>query len=233
VSFQKVLTFRNLNRLNTPVLAVVGTSNKQGKFTTQLIIKKILEKYKYNVSHLSTEPHAEILGSDAIFPYGNGLDVKINKSKWGIYLHSLLKGIQEYYKPDIIISGTQGWTVPLAYTYEPFGNEINSTEFLYGLQPDGIICCFNPDDNIDVIKKVINACSVYCDAKPIFYTMTPISRQFSAIEDNSIQQNKILSESEFNTKRKFYEKELKLPVLNIMDDNNEQTILNLITTFFN
>lgn len=51
-----------LYRISTPVLAVCGTSSKQGKFTLQLELRKRFCEMGYKVGQIGTEPNSLLLG---------------------------------------------------------------------------------------------------------------------------------------------------------------------------
>lgn len=228
-TFDNIINFRYLKDLKVPVLAVVGTSNRQGKLTTQLRIREILRKEGYNISHIATEPHGELLGADYSFPYGYNGTVKIKRENWGLFLHCLLKGIQEYNKPHLIITGTQGGTIPRAYNTTPFGTELSSLDFLYGIQPDIIICVINAQDTIELINETVQAVKIYTKAKVIFYALTPWLRQYDrANSGNFVGNHKYLNKEEF--KKKIYELKEKLNdhVIDVMDSSNDKFILSKI-----
>lgn len=80
----RVMQFRHLPKVRVPVMAVMGTSNRQGKFTAQLRLKDILKREGYAVSHISTEPQGELFGADFSFPYGYNGTVSIGREKWSM-----------------------------------------------------------------------------------------------------------------------------------------------------
>ena len=68
--------FGKLYQLKTPILSVMGTSKKQGKFTLQMQIKRVLGQKKIKVGQMGTEPTGLILGCDEILPSGYDSSVK-------------------------------------------------------------------------------------------------------------------------------------------------------------
>lgn len=232
-TMEQMLQFRYLRSVKVPVLAVVGTSNRQGKFTTQLRIKEILQKEKYNISHLSTEPQGELLGASFAFPYGFGENINIPRSKWALFLRILMKGLQEFNAPHLILTGTQGWTVPRAANQSAFGNETQTLDFLFGIQPDAIICAINPTDSIEIINNTIKAIQIYTNSKSILLTITPWARELERKSNNSsINNYQYLDRQDLENKIDFYSNMLKLPVINIMDPDSEKLVKNTIQKAF-
>jgi hypothetical protein len=232
--YEKVLLYRTLEKVKVPVIAVIGTSNKQGKFTTQLKLKEILSCEGYKVSHLSTEPQGELLGAENSFPYGYSSLVQIKRELWAFYIRSLLKGIQEFNKPHIIITGIQGGTILRSPTISnPLGNETASLDFLFGVQPDAVVCAINPNDTIDIIKQNIETAKVYTNAKVLFLTITPHERKFVKRQNGTFIQNNIaLFPEELEQRISFFENELKYKIFNIMDPVNNRIILETIQDAF-
>lgn len=231
-SLDNILHFKHLPDIKVPIIAVIGTSNKQGKFTTQLYIKNVLEQDGYKISFISTEPHGELFGADCAFPYGFGNNIEINQSKWGIYLRILVKGVQHYNSPQIILTGTQGWTIPRSPNQEPFENETKSLDYLFGIQPDALICAINPNDPIDIIENTILAAKIYTGAEVLFYTITPFERTIYQKGHEQIRNDNILNAEQLNDKINYYQDVLKKPVIDILNPNNNKMILNLIENFF-
>jgi len=223
--------FKVLPSLTTPVLAVIGTSNKQGKISAQLNIKRILSNSNYRVTHLSTEPQGILLGANYSFPYGHKSTVGLNEPDWSRFLKILLKCLQYYTPSDIILTGTQGGLIPRARTMnEDFGNDLSSLFFLLGVQPDVIACAINPMDSISLINDTIQVVNSYCKPKLLFYFMTPWIREFSQnIGDRKSLSNwKLMNPEEFEKIRYDYSIKLNAPVLDIMDKQNDSYILNAI-----
>lgn len=233
---EKVIQFQSLPPVKTPVISIIGTSNRQGKITTQLRVKQILKNAGYKVSHLSTEPQGVLLDSDFTFPYGGpeGTEnVYIDSSKWNLFLHCAIKGIQYYNEPDIIMTGTQGGVVPRALIHgQPKNTMLSSLNFLTATEPDACICAINPSDSIDLILNTVNVLNIYCKAKVLFFVMTPWSRTFKEVDKKTLAQHQILTASELETQMTEFQKHLQRPVLNIMDQNNDQQILEIIQDYF-
>jgi hypothetical protein len=227
---QDILCFRDLSKIKTPVIAVVGTSNKQGKFTTQLRLKKILQKAGYRTAHLSTEPQSELLGADFTFPIGLNSTVKIPLTAWDVTVHALVKAIARYVNPHIIISGTQGWIVPLNRS---LFNALNMLHFLNGVQPDGVVCAINPNDTLETIHQNVQAVQSITKARLLFYTITPWERTLHQTNTgNKVMVKNLLSGDELQKRIAYYADMLQAPVFNIKEENCDQQVVQIIENFF-
>lgn len=219
-------------RLKTPVLAVVGTGSKQGKFTVQLRIREILKKEGYIVSHISTEPHGELLGADFSFPMGYNSTVKLNQKTWPFFLRSLNRAMEDYYKPNIILTGIQSWTISPVGFPSLTGNELRAIEFLIGCEPDYIICTISPNDTRETIKKNTDAAQLFTGAKTIFYCITPLMTELVKTPNGLLKKESLLTPKELKEKINYYSDILESPVFDIMDDERENQILNLVENAF-
>lgn len=229
----RVMQFRHLPKVRVPVMAVMGTSNRQGKFTAQLRLKDILKREGYAVNHISTEPQGELFGADFSFPYGYNGTVSIGREEWSMFLRILLKGVQEYNDPHIILTGTQGMTVPRVRNQAPLGNECDGLEFMFGVQPDALICAINPQDPIELVVNACQATRIFCGAEPLFFIMTPWMRDHTRSGNGRIvSRHRYLNKDEMKEKMDHFEEGLQKPVIDIMDENNDGLILEAIQDFF-
>lgn len=217
--------FKFLPEVNIPVIAVVGTSSKQGKFTTQLRILGIMEKEGYKVGFLSTEPHGELFSASYSFPYGYSSTVNIGSNNWLDFLDKVLKGIQFYNTPNLILTGIQSSIIPRVYDdHACYQSVLNSLTFLQGIKPDVFICAINPDDDIEDVMNTIEATKIYTGAKFLFCVLSPFRRT----DEEGYESHRKISNTEFHD---FCEKiiyKLNIPVIDVMDSDNDNFILEAI-----
>ena len=226
----KMLQFKHLPESDTPIISVIGTSNKQGKFTTQLRIKDILQNEGYRVSHISTEPHGELFGATFAFPYGHQGTVNLPRTDWLEFLRILVKGTQYFNNPHIIITGTQGSFIPR--TYKHVGDTTTSLDFVFGIQPDGFVCAINPQDTLEQIQDVLDTIRIFTKAKLLFCVLTPHERSFIGNDDNIHAVNRTLSKDEYIEKRLLLKQQLNTEILDIWDSDNNTTIVKTIENAF-
>jgi hypothetical protein len=216
-------------QITTPSICVIGTNSRQGKFTTQLIVKKILQEYGYRVSHLSTEPQGILLGADVVFPIGHNGTIYIDVREWNKTLQFLIQLMETTNKPDVIITGSQGGILPL----HPINDSAPPEKLIYtkAFHPDALICTISPNDSLEFILRTTDVVKSFVKTEVIFYVLTPWQYQFHHGEKSLLTFKKI-SEHEYAEKLSFFNEHLKRPVINIKDNKNHPEILDLIQQFF-
>jgi Uncharacterized conserved protein len=108
-------SFGKLRNIGKPILGVMGTSSRQGKFTVQLSLRKSFIASGYKVGQLGTEPSALLFGFNQM--HTNGYNTKIDSTAdEEIIAINRKMGYIEDTDPDIIIIGTQSLTVPMNYS---------------------------------------------------------------------------------------------------------------------
>jgi hypothetical protein len=216
-------------RLTVPSICILGTNSRQGKFTTQIIIKKILEQQGYCVGHLATEPQGIVLGADFTFPIGHRGTVSIDLREWNRAIHLLTQLIEAYKKPDIIISGSQGGIFPLHAVDN--GEAPDKLWFVKAFYPDAIICSIGPTDSIEFIQRTTGTIQGFVNTTVLFYVLTPWKYEFH-YSQLSVVSFKQLSAEEYEEKRAWYQEELNAPVVNIMDPKYYPLLLDIIQNKF-
>jgi hypothetical protein len=235
VVYEETIRFNYLPNVSAPVILIVGTSNKQGKITTQMRIKELLKTEGYKISHVSTEPQGLLLGADYVFPYGYKTTVTINEDLWGIFMNTVLKGVNYFHAPDIVITGIQGQLIPRNKSNKDLYKKgsLSSLHYMTGTLPDAIICAINPQDTVEQIKNVIDTIRIFSNGKLLFFAMTPWLLGFKKRGSNKmIVSRRLLSQEEKGERMCFFQEQLGLPVLDIMDSSNESFILECIEKTF-
>lgn len=208
--------FKKLYYISKPILAVAGTSSRQGKFSFQLEMKRRFEKSGYNVGGIGTEPHSELFGFNKVFACGFD-------SQLGMSLDSLVQVVNEMLweisgnDPDIIIVGLQAGLIPQNYndlrTY-PLVHQI----FLQGVRPDALFLCFNPDDDFDTVNNCIKTAEGLSGGKVIGLICFPQILEKRWIAD--INHFKPMDLQTVEKVKQHFERRFKLPVY-ILGDNEE------------
>lgn len=158
--------------VSTPILCVIGTSSKQGKFTLQNILKEKFESAGYRTGQLGTEPSAYLFGAAQVFPLGYNSTVKINGYDCVSVVNNMLHNIEEN-SPDIIITGTQSETVAISVAcVENVPKE--QSYFLYGVNADGYVLVCNYFDSIDYIERTIQHAESINGSKVIAVVLFPV-----------------------------------------------------------
>lgn len=160
-----------LFQIESPVLGIFGTSSKQGKFTLQLYLRKVFKERGYHVAQMASEPNAPLFGIEACVPFGYNSTIKLTEYEFISYLNGLMMQL-DISSPDIIIVGAQSGTVPEAYFH--LGQvPMKSLEFLIGTNPDAVILCVNPLDDLLYIKRTMQVIENLIDAKVLALAIFP------------------------------------------------------------
>jgi uncharacterized NAD-dependent epimerase/dehydratase family protein len=228
--YHKIMSFDHLPKVKIPIIAVVGTTNRQGKFSTQVRLKEVFEQNGYSVSMLSTEPHGELLGGAFSFPYGFSSTVNIPRCYWRNCIKAIIKGISYYNESHIIFTGTQGGLLP--QNNVSMGNETCSLDFLLGVEPDSIICAINPQDTVKEIEKTTLLAKYYSNADVLFYTLTPWERNYQIIDNKVYANHKFLDREAYEKKKLYFKNKLGKEIINIMDDKDILKSITIIENFF-
>lgn len=157
-------TFGKLYKISKPVLGIFGTSSYQGKFTLQILLKELLEKAGYVVGHIGTEPHAPLLGMDYVYPMGYNSSLFIQDWEAILLLNELVHRLCA--ENDIIMVGSQANTIPLNFS-NLSAYHVKQNSFLVGTQPDAVILCVNPEDDVQYILNTVKYIEGIVDCKVI------------------------------------------------------------------
>jgi uncharacterized NAD-dependent epimerase/dehydratase family protein len=220
--------FGMLYRILKPVVGVFGTSSRQGKFTLQLKLREILMRQGYNIGQIGTEPSALLYGMDYCFPMGYNATVHIKEFNTIRYLNYIINDLCMKEK-DIILVGSQSGTIP----YDT-GNIAQFTvpqyNFLMGTQPDCVILCVNPFDEIEYVKRTVNfiESSVECNVVAIVVFPVDIKDDWTGIYGGK----KELNENKYiKIKTNLFEK-FNIPIFKLGAEDDINTLVDLITNFF-
>lgn len=228
---KKDFLYKNVDyvALKKPSLCVVGTNSRQGKFTTQMIIKQLLEKEGYKVSHISTEPQGVLLNSSCVFPIGHNGTVSVDLREWNKSLRLLTQSIELSEEPDIIITGSQGGILPL----HPINDSMPPEKLIYvkSFYPDAIVCTISPSDSIDVINRTVDTIKSFVDTEVLFFVLTPWQYKFHHGYKTIVSFDKI-GEEEYREKLDYFSKKLGKKVINIKDTNHHHVVTDEIINFF-
>lgn len=194
-----------LRQIGKPILCVAGTSPKQGKFSLQLKLKKLLSK-SFRVGLLSTEPSGYLVGANIVFPMGYESTVKLETGNDYITTINYAMGTIEDENIDLIITGLQSQTIPMKLCNHNDMVLFNHY-YLLGANPDAVVLMINIFDDFDYIERTIRYIEniIICDV--IALVVFPIKRTFKwntlgdlsvRYDDKSIEEIKEKLKTSFN-----------------------------------
>jgi len=203
--------FGKLYRISKPVLGIFGTSSRQGKFTLQMKLRKKFLEDGYKVGQIGSEPSSLLYGMDYVYPMGYNSSVYIKENDVVCYLNFLMNKLC-LNNSDIIIVGSQSGTI----TFD-VGNiaqfNLSQYSFLMGTQPDAVILCVNPFDDLSHIKRTIRFIEACNDCKVIAIVVFPmdLKNDWSGIYSSKIK----LSDDKFTSIKSKIESEFQVPIFNL------------------
>lgn len=220
--------FGMLYRISKPVVGVFGTSSRQGKFTLQLKLRELLQKQGYCVGQIGTEPSALLYGMDYVFPMGYHSSVYIGGFDSVQYLNELMHHLC-FEEKDLILVGSQSGTVP----YDT-GNivqfPIPQIDFLMGTQPDAVVLCINPYDEIHYLRRTVNFIESGVDSKVIAFVVFPMDIQ--ADWTGIYGAKKPLSDESYQKVKETLGKEFHIPVYQLGNENDMTSLVDTVIDFF-
>lgn len=167
--------FGKLFKHSKPILGIFGTSSKQGKFTLQLILRDMFLSNGYSIGQIGSEPSSYLFNMDYCLPFGHDSTLNISDKQTIQLINKCLFDLCEK-DIDIILCGSQSGTV----TYD-FGNinnyPLNQMNFLLATNPDAVILCINPFDEISFIERNINFIESCAESKVVALCMFPMDWQ--------------------------------------------------------
>ena len=199
--------FGKLNTPHTPILTVLGTSSKQGKYSIQLDLLREFRKRGASVGSIATEPTGPLLSFDDYFSFGYGSRNDIPARSMIRILNEKIR-LLEKNNPDIIISGCQSATTACDFRTERT-LPLEQYAYLLGMNPDGAVLCVNSFDAIEYIKRTIEFIESYGNARVIAIVI-------SEAQNNN---NKTLQQfaKEYDLHKKQLEEETNKPIFRLFD----------------
>ncbi len=185
--------FGKLYTLHCPVIGVVGTSSRQGKFTIQLKLRRKFLNNGYKVAQLGTEPTSLLFGMNNVYPMGyDGVCLSDGDSAIITINRQLNQMVKD--NTDIVIVGGQSQTTAYA------GNNLNlfSLNNLYLLlasQPDIVVICVNVYDEDPYIMRTIKFVEGVVDTEVAAIVISPVLR---SLNTSLVRKTKVADEKELD-----------------------------------
>lgn len=220
-------TFGKMFVISKPVLAIFGTSSKQGKFSLQLVLKEMFESSGYTVGTIGTEPHSQLFGFDYVYPMGYNSTVAIDGHGAILTLNSMINNICE--KSEIILVSSQSNSIS-NNNLNAMSFPVRQHSFLLGVQPDAIILCVNLFDDLEYIKNTIKYLEGCSNSKVIALATLP----FEPVGDwrGYFDIRTAMDNEKIQNAKNCIEEYIKLPLFLITEKNDLNNLFDLIIEFF-
>lgn len=216
---------------SVPIITILGTSSKVGKFTFQMTLNNILSKIGYNVSMICTEPHAYLFGKKTL-PLGNYnlLNVVPFHKQLDFMRNLIMTAIDE--NPELIITSGQSGLVPYSQNVDVDFTSLSSIITILASKPDAAILCINYDDSIDYIKRTIKFIESFGYGKVIMCSLSCKSKVVQKKGNLLYKKQFYYASNEIKEKIEYIENEIRIPVINILDEKDLLKCVNTIQKFF-
>lgn len=180
--------------IGTPIITVVGTGSKQGKFSLQLELRKKFLENGYVVGQWCTEPQGYLFGIDQVFPVGYGSNINFNEKEVIHGINNQLHEIEKLEK-DIIIAGLQSHLIS-DKLYNTHMFPTLQTAILAATQPDAMVLVVNTYDTDEYIIRTLHFAESITGSNIICIALSfcNVKSSFSPLEQNVIP----LTEKEIN-----------------------------------
>jgi uncharacterized NAD-dependent epimerase/dehydratase family protein len=221
-----------MKKIAVPIVGVFGTSPDQGKFTTQLTLRRKLLQLGYRVSQIATEPHAGLFGCDLVFPYGYASAVGFPLDLYVPYLEVQMCEIAERCQPHIIIVGTQSGTIPYDFSLPMSNHTLPSIAFLFGTKPDAYILTVNSKDPCEYIQDTIHALHALGKGQTILLTMSHQEKDVRTLYGRYRTVTRRLADGEVVQKLSMLEEWFHLPATEVTSEQGQEKLLRTVIDYF-
>lgn len=228
---QALQNFKALPPVDVPVLAVMGTSSQQGKFTLQLALRARLQQAGYQVGQIGTEHHARLFGMDAAFPMGYASPLKLPFQHYAPYLDYKMREICQHRRPDIILTGSQSGTIP--YDVQEHSTHcLSSLAFLLGVKPDACVLVVNSIDATAYIRDTIDGIRAVCKAPTLLLAMGNRKKHIRTAYGRSMITPKKMAQHEIDRHLNTLEDTFQLPAIEILSETGQQRLVDTVIQYF-
>lgn len=215
-----------LYQFKTPILMVFGTSKKQGKFTLQLEIRKVLKKHGINIGQIGTEPNSALFGMNQAIPFGY-LGTNYSEREIIELLNNEVN-IVDRKNYDIIVIGSQSGFCPERY-YNTNHIMLEQFSLLFAAPPDGVILSVNIQDSISLIRHIINSIESVGKTRVFLLALYAFDVTYDYIISS---QKKYLTEKQVADFRKKVKEEFNLDVIVTGSPEDSEKLYNSIKSYF-
>ncbi len=218
-------------QVDVPVVAVLGTSSQQGKFTLQLALRRRLLERGYRVGQLGTEHHAALFGMDCAFPMGYAASIEMPLDYYAPYLDAKMRQINQRKCPHIILVGSQSGTVPYNVS-EPTTHTLSTVAFLMGVKPDACLLVVNSIDTDDYIQDTIDGIRAMCHAPTLLLAMSDKEKHVREAYGRTAIKPRPMRTEDRRRKLRHLEQTFKRPALSIASQADVHKAVEVVIDYF-
>ncbi|MGN2368809.1 TIGR04066 family peptide maturation system protein [Clostridium cagae] len=217
----KIPSIQKIYPINTPVIFVAGLGERTHKFEIQLNIRENLQRMGYKVSQVGTRNYCELMGFHSFpkFMYSKS----ITESEKVTLFNHYIKSIEKKEKPDIIVIGIPGGTMPFNYELtNRFG--ILAYEVSQAVIPDAVVLSTLYENYTPEFFELLSKSFKYKFGYNIdCFNIANASLNIPISKLEGILQYITMDSKFINEKKKNYSK-LESPVYNILDTDDAKSM---------
>ncbi len=204
-------------KVNTPVIYVLGISENTHKFELQLSLREKLMSAGYKVSQIGSRHYCELLGFHS-FP-GFIMHSGVSESNKVVKFNRLVKNIEKYEMPDLIIIGIPGGIMPFNDQFpNRFG--ILAYEVAHSVMPDvTILSTFYQDYKIDYFDMLSKLIRYKFGFEADCFNVANNYLDWERSKEENLLSYAVIASSFVDNKNKCYNK-LERPVYNILNSDD-------------
>ena len=215
-----------LYQFATPILTIFGTSKKQGKFTLQLEIRKVLQQKGIKIGQIGTEPNSILFGMNQAIPLGY-LGINYPDSEMIELINNEVHKVEKQ-GCDLIVLGSQSGFIAERY-YNTSQIMMMQFPMLFAAPPDGVILAVNIQDSTALIKRTI--CSIESIGNTHVFLLALYA--FDVTYDHIISsEKKLLSKEQIVEFRAKAKREFNLDVVVTGESDDLEKLYDSIINYF-
>ncbi|MCS4481257.1 TIGR04066 family peptide maturation system protein [Clostridium botulinum] len=188
-----------LEKIQTPIIFVLGTGDRSGKFEIQLCLRENLMQMGYKVSQVGSRNYCELMDFHSFpqFMYST----EITEEEKVIYFNNFIKDIELNDNSDVIIIGIPGGIMPFNDKYTN-GFGILAYEISQAVKPDAaVFTTLYEDYNKEYFESIDNTIKYKFGFEIDCYNLSNIQFDWMKFE-NLNEQFYITLDYNFISKRK-------------------------------
>ena len=212
-----------------PTLCLLTNTGNEAELYIQLRLKSMLNHAGCKAVHLCAEPQGYLMGAEFVFPYMNENSFDREAQGWRSILKCAVKGIAAVNNPDVIVTGTNACVIP-AHGTEDFDRVMAALGFLAAVEPGIYLYYVSANDDVDTICKTRDLIQSLFGRDILLFVTTPYVTEkiFDSALSKYIETTRRLPADELAARMSFLAAHFDIPVIDISEPANDDTLLRLI-----
>ncbi|NLW90738.1 MAG: TIGR04066 family peptide maturation system protein [Syntrophomonadaceae bacterium] len=219
--------YYEMNKIDTPVVGVIGIASDADKFYIQLALRQEFKKLGYKVSQIGSRPYSELFGIHSFPQYI--FNAPISETEKIKAFNCFVKAIEDREKPDVIILGVPGEMMPFNdRIYTDFG--LLPFEVFQAIQADALVVSIFAER---ISKEYLEEINYFCRYR--FGLMADCFNLSHQIIDWIEMGNRprqidtcTISISQIEEMKNRYVRDFKMPVFDAIDSNDASHMAELL-----